>query len=255
MALSLRDTLPIAVARAVTSPTFIAPFTWHAALRMTSFFRGAVRDIHDHGNNAPTILVVPGFTHTSLNLLEMGETLAETHNVVFAPNLAWYTSSVRTMGVIIRKKSQEVLTTHEKNGDLILLGHSLGGVVAIHSLSSREVLSSGTSAPTPSRLYTLGSPHGGVPAARHLFPIPVLQEIAHPDSLYGGVDTDHISTRVTAITLGQDSLVPPENQGSKNLPKSLRSGRDRFMPDFNHLSPLSKGGISEIYRATRGFTR
>jgi hypothetical protein len=117
---------PVAVAKAVTSPRFFSPFFGHAALHATSWFRGAVQDIFDHGNNAPTILVVPGFTHTSLDLRQMVQFLASTHNVVVSPDLPWYTASVRDIGATLRQKSQSILQTQEKNGELILLGHSLG---------------------------------------------------------------------------------------------------------------------------------
>ncbi len=260
MTLSRSDIFPVAVARAALSPGFVAPFLEHAALHATSWFRRTVSDIHDHGNNAPTIQIIPGFTHTSLDLRKMVQTLAETHNIVITPELPWYTGSVRDIGAIVRAKSQQVLQSQEKNGELILLGHSLGGVVAIHSIfpHPEDTKRSGRSSrkiPQVARVYTIGSPHGGVPWAGYLPMIPVLREISDTVSLYAGLDKNTVITPVTTITLDHDSLVPPESQGSIHLPASLLQKRDIHIPRADHLTPLSTRGVGQISESTGGFTR
>ena len=81
------------------------------------------KDQFDHGNNASTVMLIPGFTQGSGSMSEIGLELSKKHNVVYAGNLPWYTASVKTMTSQILEKYR-IAQVNEKNHDISLVGHS-----------------------------------------------------------------------------------------------------------------------------------
>lgn len=194
------DDSPLAsAAKALATPS------WHlGSARQTLASLRAPRDVFDHGNNAPTVLLVHGFLTRPGCLSAAGERLAERFNVAYAPVFPhWNTGSVAGSAALLRRKIRMILCEREKNGDLSVVAHSLGGLIALEALKESVRVRT---------LATLATPFGGSPQARLAAPFSAGARDIGDWGRNAAPWADKPMDRLECHVSGQDSVVPPENQ-------------------------------------------
>lgn len=204
----------------------------------------APKDQFDHGNNADTVILIPGFTQGSASMEAIGEALSAKHNVMYMRNLPWYTAKVQELVQLIMERYRAA-SEREKNGDISIVGHSYGGVLGTRMLSEHPEV-------RVNHLLTAGSPHQRVPlssliAGLPMLPIPpVLQEL---DNVYEG--RPNIKKRqlqdLTTIAAGNDLVVPTDSQDGRHLPMSAQIPRSHETWDgYSHFDLLEPKGAARI---------
>jgi len=193
------------------------------------FGRDIPRDSFDFGNNAPTILLVPGFFGDAEDMTFIGEPLKERMNVAYAPNLPFLNmGDIISTGILLRQKIAQVLL-EEKNGDLNLLGHSIGGLEILESMRQSRF--------EARSIITCSTPFGGVPKAKWAPFISSCRQIV-PGARYV-TDLRGICIGKTALDVHvsmRDGIVPPENQ----VPPHGMSDKTTIIqhPDNQHFDYL-----------------
>ena len=94
--------------------------------------------------------------------------------------------SIKTAGDNLR---QDILTQFHGGEDIVLVGHSFGGLVSVQAASAGAGLRGGTpNAPTVVGIVTLGTPHNGTILATEASPVPLVG---------GGLATDETDVSAT----------------------------------------------------------
>ena len=184
------------------------------------------QDSFDFGNNAPTIVLVPGFFSVAKDMTYIGEPMKEKMNVAYVPDLPHLGMADLMRSVVtVREKIKKVLQ-EEKNGDLNLLGHSLGGVLMLDVLGDKDF--------EAHRFIALSTPFKGAPFARW-FPFFKSARQLAPESTYlTNLEGIHIDKTVVDVHVSLlDGEVPPEYQ----VPHSSISPDITIIkhPDFKHF--------------------
>lgn len=74
----------------------LAPFVaWGNTMRYFTGMFPTSGDQFDHGNNADTVLLIPGFTQGGSSMITLGKKLSEKHNVAYIDSLPWYSADVK----------------------------------------------------------------------------------------------------------------------------------------------------------------
>jgi len=205
------------------------------------------QDQFDHGNNADTFILIPGFTQGSSSMESIGGALSERHNVMYVRNLPWYTGKVKDLVAIIMAH-YETAREREKNGDISIVGHSYGGVLGARMVSENPKV-------RVNRLLTAGSPHDRVPLSLVISGIPMIPvpPVLHElDSVYDRRPS--IGKRqlhdLTTIAAGSDLVVPTDSQDGRHLPMSPDIPKAHQTWDgyshFDLLEPKGAARIAEI---------
>jgi hypothetical protein len=134
-------------------------------------------------------------------------------------------ADIRRSVVTVREKIQKVLQ-EEKNGDLNLLGHSLGGLLMLDAMRDKTF--------EAHRFIALSTPFQGAPFAKW-FPFLKSARQLTPGSTYltdlTGIHID--KTAVDVHVSLQDEQIPPQNE----IPHPAISPQVTIIkhPDFKHF--------------------
>lgn len=123
MAISVNDSMGRTVSKIALSPFSIFDNLMQVVRISAVSMLTSPKDQFDHGANAGTVILLPGFTQGSASMSNLGEEIGKTRNVAYVDQLSWYTASVKTLIDQILLKINEVRQL-EKNGDISLVGHS-----------------------------------------------------------------------------------------------------------------------------------
>lgn len=204
-------------------------------------FLPAPKDQFDHGNNASTVMLIPGFTQGSGSMSQIGKALSEKHNVVYVGNLSWYTANVKALTAQILEKYRAV-QKNEKNHDISLVGHSFGGVLGV-------VLLSDTPDVRMNQLITVGTPHDKVPLATLVPGIPAIQELEEDIYRSRPKIQKRQLNRFTTIAAGNDIIVPTDSQHGKFAPISSKiPTQHEVWDEYGHLCFLDSKGAKRIVK-------
>ena len=138
------------------------------AFAAASRFFDKAEDSFDHGREVPTVIMVPGIACKSAVMKVLGEPLKEDFNVAYAPDFnAMGFADIRESALLLRGKIDEVLSEH--SDDVYLVAHSLGSLVGVEALRTRNGVSKIVMLSPPFK----GSPHADLfssvsPACRQL---------------------------------------------------------------------------------------
>lgn len=163
-------------------------------------------------------------------------------NVVFAPNYKFFnTGDIGTAARELREKIDKTFRNHEKNGDLILLGHSLGGleiIEAIEGISERI-----------RTVITCATAYQGTPQAKlAAFFSQAARQISPGASYLTSINEKHVSCPVEVHISTEDSVVPPESQ----IPPSALSDRVVVQSHpFQHFDFIVGKKSTEFARAVK----
>jgi pimeloyl-ACP methyl ester carboxylesterase len=126
-------------------------------LRPLGFFKNQSRPLGDlHGT---PILLIHGYLHNSSAWFFLEKALAHLHiGPVYTLNLGFPFRSIEAYASIVQKKAEEI-AEQTGNRDLILIGHSMGGLVASQYATTRR------HAHGKLNVITIGSPLQGTHAA------------------------------------------------------------------------------------------
>jgi len=133
-----------------------------------------------------------------------GERLAERFNVAYAPVFPhWNTGSVAGSAALLRRKIRAILDERERNGDLSIVAHSLGGLIALEALKDSVRVRT---------MATLAAPFGGSPQARLAAPFSAGARDIGAWAGNAAPWAERPMDRLECHVSEQDSVVPPENQ-------------------------------------------
>ena len=119
------------------------------------------KDSLDFGNNAPTALLVQGFGCKKGVMSILGNLLKNNMNVVYAPDFPFMNTCSITEAATILEPTIRKVMEQEKNGDVMLIGHSNGGLIALLALHMATKLK-------VHNVVTMGTPHKGAPQAEKM---------------------------------------------------------------------------------------
>ncbi len=193
-----------------------------ARLTYLNFFISP-KDSHDFGHNAPTVLLIPGWGCNKGAMSLLGDCLKNVMNVVYADNFpAMNMGSIESAAWLLEPTIRKAHTS-EKNGDLILVGYSNGGIIALfalHRATNLEVR----------KVMTMGTPHKWTPRAElPALLSPSCREINKKGGYLQGIDlSKKISGNIVALVATDDKLVPSGNQIPSN--SLVGSGRTKIIP-------------------------
>jgi hypothetical protein len=243
---------------------------WLYSLIQDNIFGKHCDHILEKNTAEGTIVLVPGFTCHPATLRILAECLKaqlwENHNIIFAKsNTSWWLNHIEdtnSLGTKLLSNLQDIHKEHESNGNMIIIGHSLGWPVTIQAVLNweknkrKQKKSIWRVLPNDINIHMIASPLWVVPSARYPLGsfLPVLTEL-RKSRLF----TDHeisvflseIWSLTTHIT-GKDSLVPQTSQDitQYNIPKMLREKVSQiFHPHDNHCSGINGSKVELL--ATR----
>ena len=205
-------------------------------------------DNFDHGNNAATILMIPGFSFHSVVMSILWERLKEKYNVAYADitKLSWLDrKGMLGLSDNLEAQIEKLLQEREHNGDIHLVGHSLGWVLwVLCPLISTKIW--------VNQIIQLAAPNSGAPVGKALGPIACLQDLNNPYFLeqkgrgisQGGKNIGGVTSHIAL----DDHLVPPESQNLEGLP-IIGSTSKREWAWFDHLWFFATENIPKVVEA------
>ena len=219
---------------------------------------------HDHilekNTASGTIILVPGFTcrPSTLNILAecLKMYLWENYNIIFAKsNTSWWLNHIddtNSLGTKLLSNLQDIHKEYETNGNMIIVGHSLGWPVTIKAvLSSAKYTKKQKkivwrALPRSMNIHMVASPLWVVPTARYPLGsfLPVLTEL-RKSRLFTDKEISIFLSEIWSLTThitGKDSLVPQTSQDitQYNIPELLREKVNQILhPYDNHCSGIN----------------
>lgn len=163
------------------------------------------KDSRDHGNNAPTVLLTQGVFCNPNAMETLGSVLAEKANISYAPDFpSLCTQDIQRSALLLRGKIQRILQ-QETNGDLILLGHSVGGLIMLETMRNSRY--------SFRKLICCATPFQGTPQARLAKWWPACKQTCPgSDYLKSLAEIDLSTIPIDAHVSEFDSVVPFECQ-------------------------------------------
>jgi pimeloyl-ACP methyl ester carboxylesterase len=175
-------------------PRFLAVYYWRVP-----FGRGRAR--WPRGGDGPLVLLVHGFMCNSAVLWPLARRLAQdararVHGVDLGPPFA----DIEVMAAALAARMRELAAEAGEAG-LVVIGHSMGGLIARRALVDPELVRA------TRVLVTLGSPHHGTRAAR-LAGMANVRQMRRGSPWLAGLPP-HAGIPVVALFSREDALVTP----------------------------------------------
>jgi triacylglycerol esterase/lipase EstA (alpha/beta hydrolase family) len=165
------------------------------------------------GNGRPILLVHGYINHGSAWAFQKQHLRKAGFGPIYAINLGYPFRSIRTFAEKVKKKAEEIAKETSRN-DLILIGHSMGGLIS--SWYATKLAPSNT----VTDVITIASPFIGTPMARialgpnarEMEPhSPLLQELKQAIDQHPHIHFCHIATRADQLVIPGDSAIIPHH--------------------------------------------
>lgn len=198
----------------------------------------------DYGNNAPTYLLIPGLGCNNGAMQNLWDELKKQANVSYTPSLWGWFGSMDWAAKIVEQKVWELLKMHEFNGDLHLLGHSQGGLIAFKSLSP----SINTKGFKIHSLTAAATPFLGAPVAKLISPFSSGATQINSLGWFLTEGIDPYSDHVTNIITQDDTIVPQKYQ---QIPGYISQKVQTVLFSGDHTDVINGEKVQEVVQILR----
>lgn len=217
-------------------------------------FNTWVHHILDKNTADGTIVLVPWFTCHPSTLKILAEALksilGNKYNIIFAkPKTKYWANHIDRIDDLwasLHNDLRNIQESHETNGNMILLSHSLGWPAIVSALAQKGKVSDKT------RVEMLSPPFGVVPIAG--LPLagifPALKDLREK-KMFSDTDIERFLQEVSSVEIHQtwsDSLVPPESQDLKVLHPGVDTDKIKthLHNSWNHLTWVNGSGVRDF---------
>ena len=219
-------------------------------------FRSWVNHILEKNTADGTIVLVPWFICHPSTLKILAEALKSVlgnkYNIIFAkPKTKYLANHIDRVGDLwdtLHDDLRNIQESHETNGNMILLSHSLGWPAIVSAIAQKGKISDNT------RVEMLSPPFGFVPIAGIPFAriFPALEDL-RKKKMFSDGDIQRFLHEVSSVEIHQtwsDSLVPSESQDLKGLHPGVDTDKVKtyIHKSWNHLTAVNGSGVRDFAR-------
>lgn len=203
-------------------------------------------DCYDFWNNWPTYMVVPWILCTNGAVSRLATELKKYGNVAYAPKFPFCGMwDMNHASKLLHHKIWDVLDHHETNGDIRLIWHSLGWIIAAKSLDEDI----NTEWLRINNLATAATPWQWAPLSKPMF----FSKAARQLNIPKGFPISNIDDRVTTwgnYISEEDTGVPPEYQRLTQWFSSI--AQEVWMEGFTHTDFINGPKLESFVRLLEG---